>query len=111
MSSEGFGNILRNKLADEIRRYYSEGEADTEPDLLPVYTESFLTEFGEARLASIGVQIVLTALAIATAACLHASYQPGESNDALLSRAALARVCASAQAANFDRIFPDDDDE
>jgi hypothetical protein len=111
MSSEGFGNILSNKLADEIRRYYSEAGADTAPDLLPVYTESFLTEFGEARLASIAVQLVLTALAISTAACLHASYRPGESNEALLSRAALARVCAAAQAAKIDRMFPDEDDE
>jgi len=100
MSSDGFRNILVNKLADEIQRYYSSNMAD-ELNLLPVYTDAFLLEFGD----STNAQQVLMALAIATAGALHASYQPGESNEALLSRIALARACAASQAAKIEAFF------
>jgi hypothetical protein len=104
MSSDGFRNILVNKLADEIQRYYS-GNMSEELNLLPVYIDAFLLEFGD----STGIPYVhqiLMALAIATAGALHASYQPGESNEALLSRIALARVCATSQAAKIEELFP-----
>jgi hypothetical protein len=104
MSSDGFRNILVNKLADEIRRYYSGNMAD-ELNLLPAYIDAFLLEFGD----STGIPYVhqiLMALAIATASCLHASYQPGEPNEALLSRIALARACATSQAAKIEALFP-----
>jgi hypothetical protein len=113
MSSDGFRNILVNKLEDEIRTYYSGNMAD-ELNLLPVYIDAFLLEFGD----STGIpyaQQVLMALAIATAGALHASYQPGESNEALLSRIALARACAASQAtkivAFFQTLENDSDEE
>ena len=114
MSAGGFCNLLANKMADEISRYYSSNMVD-ELNLLPVYTESFLMEFGEHCMGIAHAEQILMALAIATAGALHASYQSGEPNEALLSRIALARACATSQAAKIEALFRtaeiDSDDE
>jgi hypothetical protein len=104
MSSDGFRNILVNKLADEVQRYYSSNMGE-ELNLIPVYIDAFSMEFGQNYTGFPYAQQVLMALAIATASCLHASYQPGESNEAVLSRIALARACATSQAAKIEALF------
>ena len=106
MSVGGFYNILSNKLADEIGRYYC-GNMDNEVqlDLIPVYIESFLLEFGDNYIEFSGVKETLTALAIATGACLAATYEPGESNEAVMVRISLSRVAVAAQLAKFETLF------
>ena len=106
MSSDGFCNLLVNKLSDEIRQYYSGGLQDNvDPNLIPLYNEVFLMEFGEHYFNLPHVKQTLTGLAIATAACLHASYQPGEPAEAVLSRMALARLSAASQSAKLEMLF------
>jgi len=112
MSSDGFCNLLANKLSDEIRRYYSGALQDNvDPDLIPVYNEVFLMEFGEHYFNLPHVKQTLAGLAIATAACLHASYQPGEPAEAVLSRMALARLSAASQSAKLEMLFPNIDSD
>jgi hypothetical protein len=118
MSITGFHNILSNKLADEIQRYYCGNMVnEDELNLVPIYIEAFLLEFGQNYFEFPGVQETLTALAIGTGACLHASYQSGETNEKIMERICIARLSATAQVAKFETLFlnvaaaiSDDDD-
>ena len=66
----GLGNLLRNKIADEVNIYYNNDPHIEPPDLLPIYVECMSLEFGAlADLA--GVQTTLQALAIWTSTAVH----------------------------------------
>jgi hypothetical protein len=67
---DGLGNLLRNKIAHDVCAYYNNNPHEQPLDLLPIYTECMVLEFG--ALADIpGVQVTLQALAIWTSTAVH----------------------------------------
>ena len=66
----GLGNLLRNKIAHEVCCYYNNDPHGTPPDIMPIYTECMLMEFG--GLAGLdGVRETLQALALWTSTTVH----------------------------------------
>ena len=66
----GLRNLLQNKIAHEVLAYYNNDPHSSPPDLLPIYTECMLMEFG--GLAGLdGVRETLQALALWTSTTVH----------------------------------------
>jgi hypothetical protein len=66
----GLGNLLRNKIAHEVIAYYNNEPHNEPPDLLPIYAECMLMEFG--GLAGLdGVRETMQALAVWTSTAVH----------------------------------------
>ena len=97
----GLGNLLRNKITHDVCCYYNnDPHSQVLPDLLPIYVECMLMEFGGlADLA--GVQVTLQALALWTSTAVHYDADPD-----LAGR----RECISQQVARqmefFGTLFP-----
>lgn len=95
----GLGNLLRNKITHDMCCYYNNDPHGTPPDIMPIYTECMLMEFG--GLAGLdGVRETLQALALWTSTAVHhADPDP-----------ARRRECISQQVARqmefFGTLFP-----
>ena len=67
---DGLGNLLRNKIADDVITYYNNDPHIQPPDLLPIYVECMTLEF--VALADLaGVRETLQVLAIWTSTAVH----------------------------------------
>lgn len=66
----GLRNLLQNKIAHEVLAYYNNAQHNDPPDIMPIYTECMLMEFGGLGGLD-GVRETLQALSIWTSTAVH----------------------------------------
>ena len=105
----GLGNLLRNKIADEVIAYYNNDPHSSPPDLLPIYFEGMTMEFsGLADLA--GVQTTLQALAIWTSTAVHHA-DPNSKRECVYQQVERQMGFFGTLFPAIVQALPDDDDD
>jgi len=106
---DGLGNLLRNKIAHEVITYYNNDPHSQPPDLLPIYVECMLLEFG--ALADIpGVQATLQALAIWTSTAVHHA-DPNSKRECVYQQIERQMAFFGTLFPGIVQALPDDSDE
>jgi len=105
----GLGNLLQNKIAHEVLVYYNNDPHNQPPDLLPIYVECMLMEFGGLA-ATAGVRETLQALAIWTSTAVHHA-DPGWRRECVYQQVERQMAFFGTLFPQIVQALPDDSDE